>query len=196
MHVSVHGKRPGTLASEILTSVESAFLAGLMHYLPSVIALTLPLSASYARMLDGIWSGGTWLCWGVDNRETPVRLTKPFSPSSRNFEIRPIDGTSNPYLAIAGVLACGMLGIRDDHALTVKNCDSLKTAAEMTVEEREALGITRRLPLNIGEARQCLAADDDIKDILGSELVRDFLKVNEVIYQLSWWWWIIADLHV
>ncbi|KAF8548606.1 glutamine synthetase/guanido kinase [Imleria badia] len=181
MHVSVRGKRSGTSASELLTPVESAFLAGLMHHLPSVIAFTLPLSASYARMLDGIWSGGTWVCWGVDNREAPVRLTKASSPSSRNFEIRPIDGTSNPHLAVAGVLACGILGVRDDLLLTVKNCDLPRTAAEMTVKEREALGITKRLPLNISEARRYLAADDTIKDILGSELVESFIRVNEML---------------
>ena len=180
MHVSVRGERPGTSASEYLTTVESTFLAGLMHYLPSVIALTLPLSASYTRMVDGIWSGGTWVCWGVDNREAPVRLTKASSPSSRNFEVRPIDGTSNPYLAVAGVLACGILGVRDDLALAVKNCDLPRTAAEMSVAERDALGITKRLPLNIDEARRYLAADETIKDILGVELVETFLNINGV----------------
>ena len=180
MHVSVRGKRLGTSASDLLTPVESAFLAGLMHHLPSVIAFTLPLSASYARMLDGIWSGGTWVCWGAENREAPVRLTKATSPSSRRFEIRPVDGTSSPYLAVAGVLACGILGVRDNMTLAVKNCDLPQTAAEMTAEEREALGITKRLPLNITEARRYLAADGAIKDILGSELVESFINVNEV----------------
>ena len=180
MHVSVRGGTPGASASELLTPVESAFLSGLMHHLPSVIAFTLPLPASYARMLDGIWSGGTWVCWGVDNREAPVRLTKATSPSSRNFEIKPIDGTSNPYFAVAGVLACGILGVRDDRALAVKNCDVPRTAAEMTAGERAAFGITKRLPLNIEEARRYLAADDAIKDILGFELVEPFLQINEV----------------
>ena len=180
MHVSVRGERPGTSTSELLTPVESAFLAGLMHHLPSIIAFTLPLTASYARMIDGIWSGGTWVRWGVDNREAPVRLTKAHKPSSRNFEIRPIDGTSNPYLAIAGILACGIIGVRDNLELTVKNCDVARSAAQMSVEEREGFGITKKLPLDIGEARRCLAADDAIKDLVGVELVESFINVNEV----------------
>ena len=178
LHVSVRGERTGTSPfPELLTPVESAFLSGLINHLPSVIALTLPLPASYTRMMDGIWSGGTWVSWGVENRETPIRLTKVFSPS-RNFEIRPVDGTSSPYLAVAGVLACGILGVRDNLALTAKNCEV--AAAELTAAEREALGIMKRLPLNIGEARQYLAADDTIKDMLGVEIVDNFLKVNEV----------------
>ncbi|KAN0088896.1 hypothetical protein V8E55_005953 [Tylopilus felleus] len=167
---SKHGLR-ATLAprlaadssSELLTPVESAFLAGLMHHLPSIVAFTLPLTASYARVVDGIWSGGTWVRWGVDNREAPDRLTKAHKPSTRNFEIRPIDGTSNPYLAVASVLACGIISVRDNLELTVKNCDVARSAAQMSVEEREAFGITEKLPLDIDEARRCLATDDAIK---------------------------------
>ncbi|KAI9461333.1 hypothetical protein HD554DRAFT_2176299 [Boletus coccyginus] len=181
IHVSVRGERSGVSASEFLTPVESMFLSGLMNHLPSVIAFTMPLSASYSRMLDGMRTGGTWVCWGIDNREAPVRLTKASSPSSRNFEIKQVDGTSNPYLAIAGVLACGILGVRDGCPLAVKNCGGPRTAAEMTVAEREALGITRRLPLNIVEARRYLAIDQAIKDVLGSELVEHFLLVNEML---------------
>ncbi|KAG9311497.1 hypothetical protein JVU11DRAFT_7694 [Chiua virens] len=181
MHISVSGERPGISASKYLTPVESAFLAGLMHHLPSVIALTLPLTASYARMADGIWSGGTWVCWGIENRETPVRLTKPSSPSSRNFEIRPIDGTSNPYLAVAGVLACGIIGVRDNLPLVLKNYDAPRTVAQLTSTEREAFGITNRLPLNISEARRYLGAANAIKDILGVEFVEHFLQVNQML---------------
>ena len=141
----------------------------------------LGTSASYACMIDGIWSGGTWVRWGVDHREAPVWLTKVHKLSSRNFEIRPIDGTSNPYLAVAGVLPCGIIGVRDNLELMVKNCDVGHSAAQMSVEEREAaFGITKTLPLDIGEARRCLAADDAIKDLVGVELVESFINVNEV----------------
>lgn len=185
MHVSVRGERQGTSTSEFLTPLESTFLSGLMHHLPSVIAFTLPLSASYIRMADGIWSGGTWACWGVDNREAPVRLTNATSPSSRNFEIKTVDGTSNPYLALAGVLACGTIGIRDSLELAVKNNDTPQTAAQMSIAERDAFGITKRMPLNIVEARRYLAADDAIKDVLGVELVENFLQVNQVMTSID-----------
>ncbi|KAF9240408.1 hypothetical protein BU15DRAFT_87638 [Melanogaster broomeanus] len=180
-HISVHGAQRGTSRSEYLTPLESCFLAGLLEHLPSVTAFTLPLQASYARMLDGIWSGGTWACWGVDNREAPVRLSNATSPSSRNFEIKSVDGTSSPYLSLAGLLSAGIIGIRDTQELTLKNCVGSQTAAQMTAAERKGMGITKRMPLNIEEARRYLLQDSAVVELLGSELVNAFVTVNETL---------------
>ncbi|KAJ8589223.1 glutamine synthetase/guanido kinase [Rhizopogon salebrosus TDB-379] len=64
-------------SENVLTPLERVFLAGLLDHLPAACALTLPIRASYARMVDGIWSGGTWIALGTHNRETPVRLCVP-----------------------------------------------------------------------------------------------------------------------
>ena len=50
------------------------------------------------RVQDGIWSGGTYVAWGTNNREAAVRLvdSEPGWEESRRFEIRPIDGLANP----------------------------------------------------------------------------------------------------
>ncbi|KAF8841120.1 glutamine synthetase/guanido kinase [Paxillus ammoniavirescens] len=180
-HISVHGTQRGKSSSEFLTPLESCFLAGLLDHLPAVTAFTLPLPASYARMKDGIWSGGTWACWGADNREAPVRLSNAASPSSRNFEVKSVDGTSSPYLSITALLAAGIIGIRDTQELTSKNCEGPKAAAEMTDAERAAMGITKRLPLNIEEARRYLLQDDVLKVLLGAESVEAFVRVNETL---------------
>lgn len=98
-HISVHSTRPplpnAPPTTDGLTSHESSFLSSLLAHLPALTALTLPLPASYKRMLDGIWSGGTYVYWGTDNREAPVRLCNASSPSSRNFEVRCHDGLAN-----------------------------------------------------------------------------------------------------
>ncbi|KAF8841116.1 glutamine synthetase/guanido kinase [Paxillus ammoniavirescens] len=180
-HISVHGAQRGKSSSEFLTPLESCFLAGLLNHLPAVIAFTMPLPASYTRMMDGIWTGGTWACWGVDNREASVRLCNATSPSSRNFEIKSVDGTSSPYLSLTAILAAGIIGIRNNQELTSKNCDGPKAAAEMTDAERAAMGITKRLPLNTEEARRYLLQDDVLKDLLGHESVDVFVRVNETL---------------
>jgi hypothetical protein len=98
-HVSVHsagGSWPNApTATNDLTSYEASFLSSLLDHLPAVTALTLPQPASYKRVGDGVWSGGTYVSWGTDNREAPVRLCNANSPSSRNFELRFIDGLAN-----------------------------------------------------------------------------------------------------
>ncbi|KAI6098631.1 hypothetical protein EV401DRAFT_995316 [Pisolithus croceorrhizus] len=186
VHISVQkalGSPPSPVWSEKppLTRVEAQFLAGLLEHLPAVSALTLPLPQSYCRMIDGMHAGGTWVCWGVDNREAPIRLTNETQPKSRNFEVKTIDGTSNPYLVLAGLLAAGTIGIRDELGLVHDNCGDGKTAAEMTREERESKGIHKRLPSDIGTARKYLLEDKKLKELLGEEAVSVFVRVNEAL---------------
>lgn len=186
VHISVQ-KVPGSPPSPVwstkppLTRVEAQFLAGLLEHLPAVSALTLPLPQSYCRMIDGMHAGGTWVCWGIDNREAPIRLTNEAWPESKNFEIKTVDGTSNPYLVLAGLLGAGVIGIRDQLNLVHENCGDEKTAAEMTKEERESKGIHKRLPLDIEMARKYLLEDEKLKQLLGEETVRVFVRVNEAL---------------
>ena len=131
-------------------------------------------------MVDGVWSGGTYVCWGTDNREAPVRLCNASSSSSRNFEIKCIDGTSNPYLVLAGILGVGHRGIRDGAVLNIRDCNGPVSAAAMGEEARRALGITQRMSLSWEESRRLFAQDHVIKEVLGGEMVNKYLDVNEV----------------
>jgi hypothetical protein len=215
-HISVHPINPeqpfGLQASvaedpedlsatseNVLTPLERVFLAGLLGHLPAACAFTLPIRASYARMVDGIWSGGTWIAWGTHNRETPVRLcvppiyppataqTQPLSvksavptanpPSGNHFEVKCVDGTSSPYLAFSGLLGVGLLGIQSRSPLIEKDCRA--SAATMTEAEREAVCVKRRLPQTWEEARGALEGDVAMRDLLGG-VVEGFFAVGEV----------------
>lgn len=180
-HVSVHSSTEhGRKSRDQLSDYEKEFLAGLLEHLPAVAAFTLPTPASYKRVADGIWSGGTYVSYGNENREAPVRLTNAASPSSRHFELRFIDGTANPYLALAAILAAGMTGIKTKQVLTMKDCQE-RSAAEMTEEERKAMGVTKRMPLNVEQARRNLREDKVLGETLGRELVEPFLAVNKTL---------------
>jgi glutamine synthetase len=180
-HVSVHSPTArGAKTASHMSALEREFLAGLLEHLPAVAAFTLPTPASYTRVADGVWSGGTYVSYGTENREAPVRLTNAASPASRNFELRFIDGTANPHLALAAVFAAGMSGIRTGQVLTARDCESA-SAAEMTEAERRAMGITKRMPLNVEEARRYLREDGVLGEVLGKELVEPFLAVNKTL---------------
>ena len=177
-HISVHS---GRVEKDIkLSSVEKSFLAGVLAHLRALPALTLPIPASYNRVNDGVWSGGTYVCYGTENREAPVRLTNSASPSSRRFEMRYIDGTSNPYLVLAGILGAGYLGIQSNLELTISDCPGPQSAAQMSEDERHALGIVNRMPLNWNEARESFASDTQLSKILGTEFQEKYLAVNKV----------------
>lgn len=60
------------------------------------------------------------------NREAPVRACPSGDPKVYNFEIKSIDGTSNPYLALSAILAAGMIGVKSSTPLKIKACQGTK----------------------------------------------------------------------
>ena len=179
----MHGGRTTQRASDeglapALTPTERSFVQGALAHLRAVCALTLPTAASYARMCDGIWSGGTYAAWGTYNREAPLRACGP--RGHVHFEAKCVDATAAPHLAVAALLAGGLSGILDDAPLTVGDCS--KAVVEMSAEERRALGLADavRLPGTIAEAREALKGDAVMRRMLGEEFVEGYLGVNEV----------------
>ena len=190
IHVSVHNttrsrkpERPDASRAPTLTPTERSFLQGLLTHLPAVCALTLPTPPSYGRMHDGIWSGGTYAAWGTDNREASVRLTG--AQGSHHFEVRCADATSNPFLAIAGIVAAGTLGILRD--LQLESGDCPEGVAFLTEQQRKELGVenAKRLPRSLDEARKNLEEDKELRGMLGEEFFDHYVRLNTVRYYLS-----------
>ena len=76
-------------------------------------ALTAPTVNSYKRLkLGSTTSGATWspvwISYGYNNRTQMLRI-----PGPGRIEDRTIDGSCNPYLAAAAVLAAGLDGIEN-----------------------------------------------------------------------------------
>ena len=182
-HISVHGGTNTPRAADAsraatLTPTERSFLQGVLTHLPAICALTLPNAASYARMLDGIWSGGTYACWGTDNREVPLRLCGP--AGGHHLEVKCVDGTATPHLVFAGLIAAGLRGIVGGEVLATGDC--AKAVYAMSITERRAVGLENavKLPQTIQDARASLGADVGMKGLLGEEFVETYLSVNEV----------------
>ncbi|MEM6665604.1 MAG: glutamine synthetase family protein [Pseudomonadota bacterium] len=88
------------------------YIAGMQTYLPACISLMAPYVNSYRRLTRNI-SAPVNVEWGYDNRTTGLRV--PISgPEARRVENRLPSSDVNPYLAIAGSLACGLLGMTED----------------------------------------------------------------------------------
>ncbi|KZT42362.1 glutamine synthetase/guanido kinase [Sistotremastrum suecicum HHB10207 ss-3] len=161
------------------TSVESSFLQGLLTHLPSTCIFTLPTPSSYDRVKDGIWSGGTWVSWGRNNRECPIRICK--NQSGYNFEVRCVDATANPYLAVAALLGAGLTGVKAGQGLEVEEC-SVKAAFELSDAERVEKKLTKRLPMNLEEARDIFIKENhELSVMLGEDAVSLYLDVNKAL---------------
>ncbi|CAE7221000.1 unnamed protein product [Rhizoctonia solani] len=145
-HISVKSPRSGIPSNHpdlpSLPSDLASFMAGLLENLVSVCAFTLPIDACYSRVRDGVWSGGSWVCWGRENKEAPLRLCG--SGQDFRFELKCFDATANPYLALAAVLGAGMSGLATEKILEMRNC--VVRAASLTEQQRHSMRITTRMP--------------------------------------------------
>ncbi len=113
LHVSLwqEGKNITGDGSGKLSSTALAFIAGILHHLPALMALTTPSTNSYRRIRPHFWSGA-FAAWGYDNREGAVRVpSNPVPPSPTHFELKTSDASANPYLALGAVIFAGLDGI-------------------------------------------------------------------------------------
>ncbi len=152
-------------------SLQENFFAGVIKHLRAIIAFTYPNAASYERVSDSTLSGSTWVSWGTENRESPLRRIE-----GSHYEIRCADGFANMYLALSAIIAAGMLGVSHGEPMTMK--DSQDDPAKITPEEREKLGIKEKIPASIEEALGCLREDKEMHDALGRRVVENYLQLK------------------
>src|SRR5919112_109572 len=177
LHVSLYEDDDPVLfdASGALSSQGSGFVAGLLEHMPAVMAFTAPSPNSYQRLAPGMWASA-YGAYGLDNREAAVRLASPVAgreSATANVELKPVDVTCNPYLALSAVLAAGMDGV--DRALDPGE-PTMVDPALLDDEERASRGI-RPLPTSLEEALDALEGDHALVQALGEPLVRTHVAV-------------------
>jgi len=97
-----------------LSTLGRQFIAGLLRHLPALAALTCPSYNSYRRLQPQTWSAA-FACYGFDNREAAVRIASPFwgrEEQTFNLELKTVDASANPYIALGGVIAPGWTASR------------------------------------------------------------------------------------
>jgi len=152
------------------------FIAGVLAHLPGLLALTCPSVNSYRRLQPHFWSSA-YTAWGPDNREAAVRVPSPFASDragSTNAELKASDSSSNPYLALGGLLAAGLDGVT--RALDPGE-PVLVDPAALSERERRERGI-HRYPTTLDAALDRLEADPVLMGALGATLARAYLAVK------------------
>ena len=177
LHLSLYEDDSPVLfdASGALSGTGSGFVAGILEHLPAVMAFTAPSPNSYQRLAPGMWASA-YGAYGLDNREAAVRLASPVAgreSATANIELKPVDVTCNPYLALSAVLAAGMDGV--DRALDPGE-PTMVDPALLGDEERASRGI-RPLPTSLEEALDALEGDHALVQALGEPLVRTHVAV-------------------
>ncbi|HYM34102.1 MAG TPA: glutamine synthetase family protein [Steroidobacteraceae bacterium] len=172
IHQSVKDKRSGqnifSDASGKPSALFFSFIAGLQKYLPSAMSLFAPNVNSYPRITRHL-AAPINTQWGYDNRTAGLRV--PVStPESRRVENRVGGADANPYLALAGSLACGYLGM----------IEGLKPSEPISAS---AYDMPFTLPRNLEESLRLLRDCKPLIEILGDRFVIAFTAVKESEYE-------------
>lgn len=117
-HISFNPKSED--AWKTVQDLELSFMASVLAHMPALCAFTMPQAISYGRVVDDSWTGGTWIAWGTQNREVPLRKS-----ADLRWEIRFMDGTANMYLALAAIFAAGLRGVRNSLEMRIQNCPGI-----------------------------------------------------------------------
>lgn len=145
------------------------FFAGIIKHFPSLMAFCLPLDICYERVATGIWSGGEYISWGWENKETPLRRV-----ANNRFELKLHCGLANPYASLAAILAAGIDGLNKGLPLTGGDCQS--SPAYMSDEERAKLNI-RPVPRNLQQSIHHLIDNNGLQKILGEKYTATYISV-------------------
>ena len=167
-----------------LSELAYYFIGGIMEHLPGLVALTCPSMNSYRRLSPGSWSTA-FTCYGPDNREAALRIPSTFwgaEMASTNLEFRPADSSSNPYIALGGLIAAGLDGVaRELKPSPEQNVDSDPTLLDP--EELVRRGI-RRLPSSLLEATRALEEDSVLIETMGPALSGSYLAIRRADWNI------------
>ncbi|WP_036480123.1 type III glutamate--ammonia ligase [Myxosarcina sp. GI1] len=144
------------------------FLGGVLKHGRGLTALCNPTINSYRRLgATTTTSGSTWspryISYGGNNRSHMIRI-----PEAGRFECRLVDGAATMYLAQAGILAAGLVGMKN-HTSPGERLDENMFARGLEFTDLETI------PNTLYEALQCLEADDLLMTVLGEMGAKTYL---------------------
>jgi len=168
-----------------LSRIGEHFVAGILHHLPVLTAITAPSAVSYYRLRPNRWAP-TWANIAVQDRGASIRVCPIFGPIGGdgaapqfNVEYRVADAAASPYLALGALVWAGVDGIRRARSLPPIPARNFWDMSEV---EREAAGI-RQLPRSLPEALDGLAASPAARDWFGDTLFDAYLRFKRAELQ-------------
>jgi glutamine synthetase len=147
-----------------MSPLTGAFVAGILHHLPAIIAFLAPSVVSYSRLVPHRWSAA-FNNLGVQDREAavrlcPIRATGGRDPAKQfNIEVRACDAAASPHLALAAVVLAGVAGIEAGLMAPEATAEDLSLLSASALAAR---GL-RRLPTSLAAALQELDASETVR---------------------------------
>ena len=150
------------------TDLFFGYLGGLQAYMPQAMLMFAPYVNSYRRFLNP-WASPVNLSWAVDNRTVGLRVPDA-EPDNRRIENRLAGSDVNPYLVLAGTLACGYLGMMEG----LKPTDPV---------EGSAYGEDFSLHRHIYAANEAMRNSEAMRSMLGDNFVDLYCAIKDDEYK-------------
>ena len=155
-----------------LSTTAYRFLAGVLAHVSDFTAIANPTVNSYKRLTRG-HEAPVFIAWSPSNRSPLVRI-----PSSRGMgtriELRSVDPSANPYLALAVILTAGLDGIKNE--MVAPNSVE-ENIYKLTKEELDARNL-RALPRSLQTALDNFSGSELMRSALGSHISKRFLEAK------------------
>ncbi len=155
-----------------LSTTATNWISGILTHAQGFCFITNPIVNSYKRIVPG-YEAPCYVSWSDSNRSTMIRIPAARGLKTRT-EIRSVDVATNPYLAIAAILAAGLDGIAG-------NCPNVEPVYDnlfaCSAEKRKALGV-KSLPANLEEAMVEFKKDKVIQAAMGEHITSKMLEAK------------------
>lgn len=170
LHQSVFDKASGqSIFANADGSHSDLFLwhiGGLQKYIPEALPLMAPNVNSFRRFLPDT-SAPVNVEWGEENRTCGLRVPDA-TPANRRVENRLPGADANVYLAIAGSLLCGYLGM-------IKQVQPTAPVQGRAFERRNL-----RLPFTLEHALERMEMCRELEEYMGRKFVQGYVAVKRV----------------
>ena len=154
-----------------------SFIAGILHHMKGMSAITNPLVNSYKRLVPG-YEAPCYMAWSASNRSTLIRIPASRGQGTR-VELRCPDPACNPYLSLAVCLAVGLDGIAKGMTPPPEVTENIFT---MTPATRKRRGI-EALPGSLEEALIAMKKDRLVMAALGQHVTSQYIAGKEAEWQ-------------
>lgn len=155
--------------SRRLSPLAYSYIAGLVVHAGALTAIANPLVNSYKRLTPSDLAP-VLAAWSEENRATMLRVPAMREEGTR-VVLRSPDPAANPYLTLAVSLAAGLDGIE-------RGLKPPPPLGENGANLRELMRRTG-LPRHLSAALSALAADGEIRRVLGEHIITRYLAAKE-----------------
>jgi glutamine synthetase len=157
-----------------ISDIARRVIAGQLAHAPGMSIIACTTVNSYKRLEAG-HRAPRHASWARVSQASLIRVPASLEAARADIELRSPDAMTNPYLLFSATIGAALRGISEGEDPTPPLDEHL---VQYDDDELNRLGVPR-LPTTLGEALDAFAADDVIRDTVGSYIADQLIHVKK-----------------